>query len=86
VGEDGPERPSDSDGSGEITLRRGEGVCCCGALEEEKSKEDKDLGPDSSGINARVDTKSLKGCQDDEDGRPPVVEGEGEVDEEFIAP
>lgn len=42
------------------------------------------LGPDTSLVVVRRDTEGLKGGQDDEDGRPTVVEREGEVDEELV--
>jgi hypothetical protein len=38
MGEDGPERPGDGDGGGEITFRSGEGVGGCGTLEEEAAE------------------------------------------------
>lgn len=85
MGKDGPEGPGDSNGGREITFRRGEGVGGCGTLEEEEGKEDKDFGPDSSVVAVSVDAKRLERGQDDENSGPPVVQGEGKVNEELIS-
>jgi len=50
-----------------------------------QSEEHKDLCPDTSPMCHLVDTKCVKRGDNDEDGRPAVVEREGEVDEQFIA-
>jgi hypothetical protein len=51
-----------------------------------QGKEDEDLGPDTGVVGETVDTKSVKGGNNDEDGGPSVVEREGKVDEELVAP
>lgn len=47
-------------------------------------EEDKDLGPNSGLVVDGVYTECLKGGQDDENGRPAVVERERKVDEELV--
>jgi len=84
VDEDGQQRPGYRNGSGDITLRAGEGVGRAGRLKEEEGKEDKDLGPNASLMAERVDAESLETGQEDKHGRPAVVEGERQVDEELI--
>lgn len=85
VGKDGPEGPGNGDRSREVTLRRGERVGGGGTLKEEERKEDKDFGPDAGMVAVGIDTECLERGQDDEDGGPAVVQGEGQVDEEFIS-
>jgi len=85
VGVDTKEGPGDGDGTSEITLGRGECVCGSGSFEDEESKEDEDLGPDTCVVGIGVASECLKSGQEDENGGPPVVEGEGEVDKEFIS-
>lgn len=84
VSEDRPQRPSDRDAGGKVTLGSGERVCGGGTLKEEECEEDEDLGPDTGAVGERVSSECLKGGENDEDGGPTVVEGEGEVDENFI--
>lgn len=86
VREDREEREGDGDGGGEVALGGGERVGRGGALEEEEREEDEDLGPDPGGLLEGVDAEGLEGGEDDKDGGPAVVEGEGEVDEELVGP
>lgn len=51
-----------------------------------QGKEDEDLGPDAGVMGETVNAKGVKGGDDDEDGGPSVVEREGKVDEELVAP
>jgi len=83
--EDCPKRPCNGDGGGKITLGGGEGIGGSSSLEEEKCKEDKDLGPDAGTVGETVDTKGVKGGDYDKDGSPAVVERERKVDEELIS-
>jgi len=84
LGKDGEQAPGDGDGGGEVALGGGEGVSGGGAFEEEETDEDEDFGPDSSEVVAGIYAKGGESGEDDEDGGPPVPEGEGEVDEDFI--
>lgn len=77
--------PGDGDGASEVTFRGGESVGGRGGLEGEEREEDEDLGPDTSVVGVGVDAECLEAGQEDEDGGPTVIEGEGKVDEEFIA-
>lgn len=79
------EGPGDSEGTSEITFRRGEGVGGTGGFEDEEGQEDEDLGPDAGAVGVSVDAECFEGSQEDEDGGPAVVEREGKMDEEFIA-
>jgi hypothetical protein len=85
VSVDTEEGPGDGDGASEVTFRRGEGVGGRGGLEDEEREEDEDLGPDASAVGEGVAAECLEAGQEDEDGGPTVIEGEGKVDEEFIA-
>ena len=49
-----------------------------------QGEEGKDVSPDASGVDRSVDAEGLEGSQDDEDGRPAVVEREREVDEDLV--
>jgi len=84
VREDGEEGEGDGEGGGEVALGGGECVCCGGGFEEEESEEDEDLGPDAGGVSEGIDAEGLEAGEENEDGRPPVVEREREVDEELI--
>lgn len=79
---DTKEGPGDSDGTSEITLGRGECVSSGGGLEDEEGEEDEDLGPDSGAVRVGVATECLETGEEDKDGGPAVVEGEGKVDED----
>jgi len=80
----GKERPGNGDGTSNVTLWGGEGVGGRGGFEEQQRKEDKDFGPDAGLVDVSVDAKCLESGEDDENGGPAVVEGEGEVDPEFV--
>ena len=84
VGENGPEVPCDGSSGGEITLGRAERVRGSRGFEEEESEEDEDFGPNASMVRKRVDTKGSESREDDEDGGPAVIQGEWEMDEEFV--
>ena len=73
-GEDCPQTPRDGDARREITLRRGERVGCCCALQEEESEEDKHFGPDVRRVGGGVNSERGKGGEEDEDSRPAVPE------------
>lgn len=77
VHKNGPERPGDGEGSGEITCRRGKRVGSGGGFEEEKRQEDKDFGPDACALMVAINAESFKRGQDNEDGSPAVVKREG---------
>lgn len=49
-----------------------------------QSEEDENFGPDTCAMGETVDTESIEGGDDDKDGGPSVVEGEGKVDEELV--
>lgn len=49
-----------------------------------QGQEDKDLGPDASGVRGGVDTKCLECGQEDEDGSPPMPQRKGEMDEQLV--
>ena len=49
-----------------------------------QGEEDADAGPDAGGLGRGVVTEGFQEGEDDEDGRPTVVEQEGEVDEDFV--
>lgn len=66
----------------ERTFRRAERISSRSSLEEEQREEDEDFGPDTRTVRVSVDTKGFKGGEEDEDGRPAVVQGEGEMDED----
>ena len=83
VGVDTKEGPSDGDGTGEITLWRGKGVCGGGSLEDEKCEEDEDLGPDTCSVGIGVASECLESSEEDEDGGPAVIEGEGKVNKDY---
>ena len=85
VRKDSPQAPRDSDAAGQVSLRSGERVCSTGALEEEEAEEYEDLGPDASLVLPCVDAEGLEGGQNNKDGRPAVVEREGEVDEDLVS-
>jgi hypothetical protein len=74
--------PSDRDSTGEITFGTGEGIGGSSGFEDEESEEDEDLGPDSCGVGRGVTSESFESGEEYEDGRPAVVEGEGEVNED----
>ena len=81
---DSPQAPRDGDAAGQVTLRSGERVCGTGALEEEEAEEYEDLGPDASLVLPCVDAEGLEGGQNNKDGRPAVVEREGQVNEDLV--
>jgi hypothetical protein len=81
---DGPKRPSDGNRCWEVAFRGGEGISSGSALEEEEAQEDKDLGPDTSTVSQSIDTESLETGQDNKNSCPAMVEGEGQMDEDFI--
>ena len=84
LSENGPEVPVDSNGSWEIALGGGKGVGSGGTFEEEEREESKDLGPNTGVVVSVVNTKGLEGGDDEQDGCPSVVKGEGQVDEHLI--
>lgn len=49
-----------------------------------QGKEHKYFGPDTSMMMEFVNAESLKGCEDNKNGRPPVIEGEWEMDEKLV--
>jgi hypothetical protein len=48
-----------------------------------QGEEDEDLGKDSSLVGVGVDTKGLKGGEENQDGGPTMVQREGEMDPNF---
>ncbi len=54
------------------------------AVQDLQSEEDEDLGPDAGMLHGRVDAEGFKGGEEDEDGGPSVVEGEGEMNPDFV--
>ena len=79
TGKDGEQAPGDGDASGKITLGTRECVCGRGSLEEEQCEEDKQLREDAGLVRERVDTECLEGGEENEYGRPAVVQREREV-------
>lgn len=49
-----------------------------------QGEEHKDLGPNASVMLGRIDTKRLKGGQEDDDGGPPVPHGEWQMDKQLV--
>lgn len=49
-----------------------------------QSEEDEDLRPDPGGLGRCVVAERLEGGEDDEHGRPAMVERERQVDKDFI--
>jgi len=84
MGEDGPERPSNCDGSRKISFRRREGVGGSSTLEEEQGEENEDFSPYTSRLVKFVNTESLESGQDYKNCCPTVVEREWQMNEEFI--
>jgi len=81
---DGKQCPRDGNAGRQVALLGGEGIASCSSLEEEQCQEHKDLRPDTSGFCEGVHAESLKGREDDKNSRPPVPQGEGDVDKEII--
>lgn len=81
----GKQGPRNGDGSGEVALGGRERVSRGCGFKEQEGEEDKDFCPNAGMVIAGVDTEGIEGGEDYEDGCPAVVEGEGEVDEEFIS-
>jgi len=86
VSKDGPKRPGNGDRAGEVSLRSGEGIGCSCAFQEEQSQEHKDLSPDAGGVGESIDTEGLECGKEDKDGRPAMVEGERQVNEDLVTP
>ena len=84
VGEDRPQGPRDGDRGGEVALGRGERVGSGGGFEEKEREEDEYFGPYACAGCECVYAEGFEEGEDDEDCCPPVVEGEGEVDEELV--
>lgn len=84
LGEYGEETPGDGDATGKVTFGAGESVGGGSAFEEEQGEEDENFGPDTGRVSCGVNTKGGEGREDDEEGCPSVVEGEGKVNEEFF--
>jgi len=101
MGKDREERPSYCKASRKVTLRTGESIRGRSRLEEEpvrhensrvsqkfidvQSKEYENLGPNTSWYKKRIDAECLKCSDDNENGSPPMVKGERQVDQEFVA-
>ena len=73
-GKDCPQTPRDGDARREITLRRGEGIGRCCALQEEEGEENKHLGPNVRRVGGGVNSERGKCGEEDEDSRPAVPE------------
>jgi len=82
--EDTKERPGDGNASGNIAFPGSECVRSRCGLEEEKGKENEDLGDDTGVVGASINTERLEGGDEDEDGGPAMVETEWDVDPEFV--
>ena len=78
--EDGKDGSGDGDRTRKITLGRRAGLGSSGRVKEEESEEDEDFRPDTRTCGNCVDAECLEGGEENEHGRPAVVEGEGEVD------
>lgn len=83
--EDRPQTPRDRDGAGNIALGGRVRVRDAGALEEEEREEGEDFSGDAGVCVQGVDAKGFEARYDDEDGRPAVVEAEGQVDEDYMS-
>jgi len=84
VDEDGEEGPCDGNGGCNVTFCGGESVGGGCGFEEEEAEEDEDLGPDTCWVGQGIDTEGFEGGEDDEDGSETVIEGEWEMDPEFV--
>jgi len=84
VDEDGEKGPADGDRACYVTLGGGECVCGGCGFEEEEGEEYEEFCPDSCGFDEGVYAKGFEGREEDEDGCEAVVEGEGEVNPEFV--
>jgi hypothetical protein len=84
VCKDGEKGPGDGHAAGQVTFRGGERIRSGGALEEEQRKEDKDLCPKAGGMFSCIHAESGESREEDEQGRPPVIEGEREVNEKLV--
>ena len=82
--EDGEEGPGDSDRTREVALGRRKSVGSGGRLKEEESEEDENFRPDTRTCGNCVDAECLEGGEENEHGRPAVVEGEGEMYPELV--
>jgi len=81
---DGPQAPGDGNASREIAFGGAKGVGSRGTFEEEEGEENKELGPNASLVSAGIDTKGLKGGEDNEESGPTMVQREWEMNKEFV--
>jgi len=81
---DTKERPSDGNGTSEVTFGRGECVSDGGSFEDGGGEEDEDFGPYAGTMGSGVDAKGFKAGDEDEDGDPSVGEGEWQVDKDLV--
>jgi len=86
VSKDSPERPGNGDRAREVSLRSGEWIGCSRAFQKEQGQEHKDLSPDAGRVGERIDTKRLECGEEDKYGRPAMVEGERQVNEDLVTP
>ena len=82
--EDGEEGPGDSDRTREVALGRRKSVGSGGRLKEEESEEDEDFRPDAGTCGNCIDAECFEGGEENEHGRPAVVEREGQVNEDLV--
>lgn len=84
MGKDREEGPRYRETSRKVTLRAGESICGRSRLEEEQSKEYENFGPNTGWFKKRIDAECFKRSDDNENGRPPMVKGERQVDQDFV--
>lgn len=51
---------------------------------DSQGEEYADFSPDPSVMLSSIETKGLEGCQEDEDGGPPMPHGEGQMHKQLI--
>lgn len=85
MGKDREERPSYCKASRKVALRAGESIRGRSRLEEEQTKEYENLGPDTGWYMKRIDAECFKRSDDNENGSPPMIKGERQVDQDFVA-
>jgi hypothetical protein len=50
-----------------------------------QTKEYENLGPDTGWYMKRIDAECFKRSDDNENGSPPMIKGERQVDQDFVA-
>lgn len=85
MSEDREKGPCYREAGREVTLRTGESICGRSRLEEEQSKEYANLGPNTGWLRKGIYAECFKRSDENENGSPPMVKGERQVDQDFVA-